>query len=252
MKNIENILIDKIITNNRKIAIGGLLGNITHEINSPLTALDINFQALKIIKRKYYESIGCVDCKEDESILRDMEDCIIKIKNILTGLRTVACRNPNCICGEIRIDYIIDTILLLFHDKLKYGITVTKECERNINIVCSNIYKIEDILLNLFLNSIESMGNRPAGELIVVVSNVDSDAVEVLISDTGRGYCEEALNAIRNRDYERIIYSSGDLGMGIYIACLLIDEIGGSIEFSNNTRGGADCRIKIPSIIQQL
>jgi len=248
MKMQPDKLIKNIATNYRKYVLGSILPNIIHEINSPLTALDINLKTLSVILQRLLQSTGFFCEEENRSILNDMGESIGKIKKIVTDLRATAIKETNCAYEEININDVADKCISLLSCKHKYKVKVTRNFEENINKILSNRDNIEGIILNLILNSIESIDKLSCGELGISTLNIGSDTVEVVISDTGGGFGPAVFMAIKNKDYLKLPSSDGHLGLGIYISYILIDQIGGEIEFKNNLGFGAECRIKIPTM----
>jgi two-component system sensor histidine kinase MprB len=87
-----------------------------------------------------------------------------------------------------------------------------------------------------------------AGGNVEVRVTRDDDAVELCVSDDGRGFSEEGLQRAFDRfwrdDEARALPGSG---LGLAIAKAAVERYGGTIAIANGAAGGAVVRLRFPA-----
>ena len=103
--------------------------------------------------------------------------------------------------------------------------------------------QIRQVMLNLFINAIESM--QTGGNLIVITQrSPDEDQVLLSIADTGTGIDPEILPKI----FEPFFTSKKTgTGLGLSITSDIIQQHGGEIQVENNEEGGATFTVCFPA-----
>jgi two-component system sensor histidine kinase HydH len=102
--------------------------------------------------------------------------------------------------------------------------------------------RISQVLLNLYLNAIESM--KPGGELAVELSaDSEENAIEIKVSDTGCGIPAEHLSRIFDPYFTT---KSTGTGLGLAIAHNIIEAMGGQIKISSRPGEGTTIILTLP------
>jgi two-component system sensor histidine kinase HydH len=102
--------------------------------------------------------------------------------------------------------------------------------------------RFKQVLLNLYLNSIEAM--EDGGTLSVKVRNdKDLDSVEITISDTGRGIREEDLAHIFDPYFTT---KSSGTGLGLAVVHKIIESHNGKIRVESQPGIGTTVTILLP------
>ena len=101
--------------------------------------------------------------------------------------------------------------------------------------------RINQVLLNLYLNAIESM--EAGGELEVKLSQREDNHIEIKISDTGCGIRKEDLSRIFDPYFTK---KSSGTGLGLAIAHNIIDAMGGKINVTSSPGQGTTFSVTIP------
>ncbi len=109
----------------------------------------------------------------------------------------------------------------------------------------SSIYadkdRLEQVLINLFKNSIEAYSGKNGGKISVTAKRKDGFIV-VKIRDNSGGVSEEMLKEIVKPFFTTKSYGTG---LGLSIVKEIMREHNGSIEF-RNIKNGLECVIKLP------
>ena len=102
--------------------------------------------------------------------------------------------------------------------------------------------ELKKVLLNLAVNGLEAMPD--GGSLPVRASPADRGGVEVLVEDTGCGMDEET----RSRMFELFFTTKPTgTGLGMAIACSVVDRHRGRIEIDSAPGTGTRVRVELPS-----
>ncbi len=118
-----------------------------------------------------------------------------------------------------------DSLRFLEHKLQHHHVSVALEMSE-LPPVLANRIEIEQVLINLIKNAIDSMASSQRRELRIVTRVAGSGAVLVTVSDTGRGLAAEDLERI----FDPFHTSKQDgLGLGLAICRSLIESYGGSI-----------------------
>lgn len=104
-----------------------------------------------------------------------------------------------------------------------------------------------DKLLILFENLIyNAISFTPQGGSISITPHLEDGAVIITVSDTGCGISAEHLPHIFERFYTVRDHENEGSGLGLYIARLTAEELGGSINAESEPGAGTTFKIKIP------
>ncbi|HVK94359.1 MAG TPA: sensor histidine kinase [Noviherbaspirillum sp.] len=218
---------------------GVLVASLAHELSQPLTATLSNAQAgLRLLSRVP------LDQQEIFDILTDIVADNRRARHIIDALRGMIRGGET---GRVRIDAtdIIREVLALLHSEF-----VAQQVE--VNLACSGACfvqadkaQIEQVLLNLMLNSVESMRSQPADKrrIQLQVKRNDGDEVQVSISDTGVGIPRDQLGSVFDAFWTTKAHG---LGMGLAICRSIIEAHGGRIWAECNSDQGAIFLLRLP------
>jgi two-component system sensor histidine kinase HydH len=139
-------------------------------------------------------------------------------------------------------DLVDDSVRLIEQKAKKKQITVKTLNSAKVDKAVIDPDRINQVLLNLYLNAIESM--NPGGELGVELSAGEEDQrIEIRVSDTGRGIPGEHLSRIFDPYFTT---KSTGTGLGLAIAHNIMEAMGGKISISSRPGKGTTFCIKIP------
>jgi two-component system sensor kinase FixL len=110
--------------------------------------------------------------------------------------------------------------------------------------VLANRVELEQVLINLIKNAIDSMDSSPRRELRIATRMIESGAVMVSVRDTGKGIAADELEKIFNPFQTS---KKEGLGLGLPICRSLIENYGGQIWAEQNEQGGAEFNFTLPA-----
>jgi len=136
----------------------------------------------------------------------------------------------------------IETVLTLYHNQLKRGITIRREYEEVPDILCRPD-ELNQVWTNLIHNAIHAMDNK--GTLTIAV-HPHGDGVQVSMTDSGKGVPQE----LREKIFEPFFTtkSAGEgSGLGLHIVRQIVESHGGEIHVGNGAEGGARFDVILPA-----
>lgn len=212
----------------------------SHELNTPLTALQLQLQSLK----RQAEKEGISDWFRER--LMKTEGQVGRIEKLVTELLDVS----RLTTGRLRIEL----------EPLDLAQTLREVIERLSPHAsaarCALVYvgadhipgqwdrlRIEQVVTNLISNSIKYGPGHP----IEVHASVVSDVARVTVRDFGIGVSPDDEERIFGR-FERAVSQRhyGGLGLGLWIARQIVEEHGGSIRLERPDDVGAKFVIELP------
>jgi signal transduction histidine kinase len=134
----------------------------------------------------------------------------------------------------------IETVLTLYHNKLKYGINVVKNYEQ-LPLVWCYPDELNQVWTNLIHNALQAMDNK--GTLTIQLSKQDQFAV-VNITDTGIGIPDDIQSKIFDPFFTTKPAGEGS-GLGLDIVKKIVDKHEGKIEFKSEI-GKTTFTVSIP------
>jgi len=138
-----------------------------------------------------------------------------------------------------------DVLLLVTGDSQRRRVRIRTELGAGSAVVVGNRMHIEQVLLNLVVNAMDSMSNTHPDErnLTIRTSRPNGDArVEVAVVDAGSGIASTNLPRL----FESFFTTRDDgMGLGLSIARAIVESHGGRIWAENNPGGGATFRFTL-------
>jgi C4-dicarboxylate-specific signal transduction histidine kinase len=134
-------------------------------------------------------------------------------------------------------DLIQEALTLAHSDLRKHGIVVQAEPNIQLPEVRGNRVQLQQVLLNLIMNAVESMAANSEQRILSVKSEVsDGDRVLVSVADTGVGIASPDAD----RMFNPLFTTKPDgMGMGLSICRAIIEAHEGQLGFATNAPRGA-------------
>lgn len=139
----------------------------------------------------------------------------------------------------------IETVLTLYHNKLKFGVELNRDYETVPKIYCFPD-ELNQVWTNLIHNALQAMNNQ--GILTIQIKTQDSYIV-ISISDTGDGIPEEIKQRIFEPFFTTKPVGEGS-GLGLDIVKKIIEKHGGRIELHSQLGQGTTFSVFLPIILE--
>lgn len=223
----------------RLLRMGELTASLAHELNQPLTSILSNARA----GLRFIES-GTIDIEELKDILNDIAQDDKRAGEIIRSLRSMVKHEE----GEritVSLNNVLREVITLFHsESVIRNITMETCLLDTLPMVNIDIIQIQQVLLNLIMNAMESMPDDEKDRKIILRSEMgDNHSVRLVVSDRGTGIPVEKIHSIFEAFFST---KQSGLGMGLSLSRTIIETHGGNIWAENNPDKGATFIIELP------
>jgi len=262
--------------------IGQMAAGVAHEINNPLGYVSSNIETgweyfSKIKKILYsYDSLisklpsisphelndeikSILDLRNQSNIdfimndivelNSDIKNGLNKISEIVNNLKTFSRVDPTLKFEEYDLNKGIKETLNLAKNEIKYNADVVVNfC--NIPIIMANGNRINEVILNIILNSCYAIKNKKSEEngLIIISTSIEDNYVVCQIEDNGIGIEIENLTRIFDPFFTTKPVGSGT-GLGLSISYdIVVNKHNGKIYIESTFGKGTKTTIKLPAL----
>jgi len=213
--------------------LGEMAAGIAHEINQPLTAISMYAQSsLRFLNREQPE-------------LQRLEEALEKLSQQAHRAGAVIERMQEMTRPHQSHQESVDAGRLLreIHElgeveaQIRNFIIVLRHDDRLPRVDC-DVIQIQQVILNLLRNGMESMRSKPCnpGSKIVLQARLLGGRLRISIIDSGHGVSSQLAGQL----YQPFTSTKqSGMGLGLSISRSIIAAHGGQLEFSNNKGGGA-------------
>lgn len=217
---------------NRVTTMGELSASLAHEVNQPITGAVINAHAcLRWLKRDHPDLDEA--CEAASGMVRDINRAAEIIRRVRLFFKKGAVLKE-----EIDVNGIIrELIVLLRNEATRYLISVRTELEEDLTPVVGDRVQLQQVLMNLIINSIDAMKNVDGPRQLTIRSQqVENDQLLVSVDDTGVGLPPQQADKIFNAFFTT---KSHGTGMGLRISRTIVESHGGRLWAADNSPRGA-------------
>jgi|tagenome__1003787_1003787.scaffolds.fasta_scaffold20990010_5 signal transduction histidine kinase len=149
--------------------------------------------------------------------------------------------NPTKISLDVN-DLIQDTVASARDDLRKHGILVKVETTPAQPRVVGDPIQLQQVMLNLITNAIDSMATKEGPRALSVKSEVRRSDVEISVEDTGAGISAHHINRVFNPLFTT---KSRGMGMGLSICRSIVEAHEGRLWVARNTSEGVVFRFSL-------
>ena len=233
-------LINQIHSQSKLATLGEMATGVAHELNQPLTYINTTLQLLQM------------DLSEDkidkEKLSGEVEMSLSQVERvteIISHLRMLGrddqTRKTNIYLGEI----IDNSLLLLQRKMLLRNIKFTSEIEEKLPEIYGNSTQIEQVVINLFQNSIDALEEKEDDKNIDVNISTENYKVVMIFSDTGNGISQQVIDRIFEPFFTTKEVGKGT-GLGLSICNGIVENHGGELTCQSEIGVGTKFILKLP------
>ncbi|MFC1839759.1 ATP-binding protein [Thermodesulfobacteriota bacterium] len=219
----------------RLASIGRLAAGVAHEIRNPLSSI----KGFATYFGERYK-----DIPEDKDTAKIMVNEVERLNRVISQLLEFA--RPLDIKKEaVDIKTIINhSAKMIERDASEKDIRVGVEIPEDIPPIAIDSDRINQVFLNLFLNSIEAMDS--GGELSVTVNyETSTDMMNIIINDTGKGINPDNLGNVFDPYFTT---KQSGTGLGLAIVHRIIESHNGEIKVESKPGKGTSVIIALPLV----
>jgi PAS domain S-box-containing protein len=225
---------------NRVTTMGELTASLAHEVNQPIAAALTNANTcLRWLTRDH------PDLEEArEAAMRIVKDQT-RAAEIISRVRLLFKKGtPQRELVDVN-EAIREMIVLLHSEATRYGITVRMELAADIPRIMGDRVQLQQVLMNLIVNSIDAMKDvEGTRELVICSRQADDGQLTVSVCDTGVGLPPQQADQIFNAFFTMKPHGTG---MGLRISRSIIESHGGRLWAAANSPRGASFYFTLPT-----
>jgi PAS domain S-box-containing protein len=213
-------------------AVGTLVAGLAHEIGTPMGVIQGH---AKLLEKHVHDDRA-------RWRLTTIEQQIGRISRIIQSRLNMA-RPKASERVSVPLEPLLETTLSFLTEKLsRRGVQVVRNF-RPIGSVTGDPERLQQLLLNLFLNAADAMPE--GGELRVSLKSDGKSGAVLRVADTGLGIEPQDLDHIFDAFYTTKEAGTGS-GLGLMVAKRIVRDHGGSLGVKSTPGEGTEFRIHLP------
>jgi signal transduction histidine kinase len=221
--------------------VGRLASGVAHEVKNPLAII---LQGIE-----YLSTMISSDNKDVAFALRSINDAIIRADKVVKGLLDFSTISEISMAQENLNSVIESALVLVKNYTLRHKIELIADLGREVPSVDIDRNRIEQVLVNLFINAIDAMPDGGQLEIMTYAKKLTEPGENIGIrkedtfklgetvviaevKDSGSGMPEDVLRKIFD-PFFTTKRSRGGTGLGLSIVRNIMDMHGGKIKIEN-------------------
>jgi len=221
----------------RLTSLGQLSAGIAHEIRNPLTSINFN---VRLLAKKL------VGADAAQGLIDDTLEGIDRIKTLVKGMLDFAKPSLPCLKSDSLLRVLKNSIALIDSQLKNKDIEVVFDLNENFPEVIFDSHQIQQVLVNLLLNSLEAM---PRGGRIGITSTIEpahgkqGGQVVLYCTDAGTGISRENLSKIFNPFFTT---KPEGTGLGLSIVHKILEQHNATVDVVSEEGRGTTFILKFP------
>lgn len=216
----------QLVQSQKMASVGQMSAGIIHEINNPLNFATTSLFTLK----KKGKQLSAEQRAEFEDIVKDIEDGIGRVKNIVSDLRTFTHPNTDILDQVVVADVVASALRFLSNEVKDKAIIELKLPVGQ--TVLANKNKLIHLFVNLIQNSLDALRTKPFpnGEqpTIWIEGRVESGISYLIIRDNGPGISSDYVDKIYDPFFTTKAVGEG-MGLGLSMCSRIMKDSQGKI-----------------------
>ena len=230
----QKALEQQVIQAEKLAAVGQLTAGLAHEMGTPLNIVSGRAEYL------------LSDLPEDDSKRESLQTIIHQTERMTKLIDNLLkfSRPQKVQFSRLDIPEVMEGVLTLLETQMeKSGVQVDFRVASDLPSVEADFYQLQQVFLNLILNSIQAMPD--GGQLAIEVKPADSNSVRITIVDTGVGIPPENLPRIFDPFFTTKESGQGT-GLGLAIVSKILRDHGALIKVDSISGKGTVFSIMMP------
>lgn len=223
-----------LVLSSRLASIGTLAAGVAHEINNPIGGMQNAVNRL-------LQQPGLSD--RQRTYLQLVQDGLQRIARTAARLLDFAPRPPSP--TRMAIGRAIDGARALVEHRLqRSGVQFAVELPADLPAVLGDLHELQQVMLNLLLNSLDALEGRAGGRITVRAEAVDGWVVTHVV-DNGSGMAPELLGRVFDPFFSLKDRPDAS-GLGLFICYSIVRNHGGDITVDSRPGEGFRVRVSLP------
>jgi len=230
----------QIVQSQKMASVGQMSAGIIHEINNPLNFATTGLFTL----RKKSKHLPAEQRAEYDDIVKDIEDGIGRVKNIVSDLRTFTHPNTDSL-DQVVVADVVASALRFLSNEVKDKAVIEQKLPAG-QTVLANKNKLIHLFVNLIQNSLDALRSKgfPNGEqpTIWIEGRVQDGNSYLIVRDNGTGIPIDHVDKIYDPFFTTKAVGEG-MGLGLSMCARIMKDSQGKI--SVRTEKGNFCEFTL-------
>ena len=223
----------------RQAAAGELSSSIAHELNQPLGAILTNAETAELILQS-----PSPDLTELKEIVADIRRDDQRASEVIHRMRSFLKRTPFELRDVDLNDIMREAFAFLTAQATSSNVALYFEAFPEALPIKGDAVQLQQVILNLVVNSIEAMSAMPYGRAVIGRTELNGGSSAIVsISDFGPGLPSKKPNEVFDPFFTT---KQQGMGIGLSIARTIVQAHKGKIWAENQAEGGAVFRLSLP------
>jgi PAS domain S-box-containing protein len=229
----------------RMTTMGELAASLAHDVNQPIAAAVTNANACL-----RWLAGDTPNLEEARAACMRIARDGTRAAEIISRLRVLF--KKEALTRElVEVNQLIQEMIVLLQGEVtRYSVSVRTELRPDLPQVMGDQVQLQQVMMNLILNSIEAMKDVDGlRELTIKSQQVENKQIMVSIADNGAGLPEQQADKIFNTFFTTKAHG---IGMGLPISRSIVESHGGCLWGAGNSKGGATFHFTLPTNAKAL
>ena len=225
-----------LVLSSRLASIGTLAAGVAHEVNNPIGGMQNAVNRL----------LQNADLEERQrTYLQLVQDGLMRIARTTRRLLDFSPRAPEA--AEFTLENAIEGAMALVEHRLRHGrIELHVEVAADLPKLRGDAHEIQQVLLNLLLNSLDALEPSGSGGNITVSAESVAGKVHLRVADDGPGMAEADLGRVFDPFFTKKERPDAS-GLGMFICYSIVQNHGGEMTVQSKPDAGFEVDIVLPS-----
>jgi signal transduction histidine kinase len=231
---------------NKTAGMGALVASLAHELNQPLTAIQLNAELID-------SAMGQGDASNNATVqlaMRDLMSDNQRAATIIKTLRNMFGSGRKSI-SEFDLNDLVNEVLLLCKAKIEtQRIQLVLELHANAVPITGDKSQLQQVLLNLITNAIDAFESKDTPhKYITVCTRISNRQAILTVTDNGSGIAPDVASTLF--ELLRTTKKEG-MGIGLWLSRTIVESHQGTIEFETSAATGTTFKVVLPATTEAL
>ncbi len=254
----------KLIHTNKMTSIGMLASSVAHEINNPNNCISINAAMLTDVWQEAVPLLEQVRLEQGDFTLRGipfskMRELAPRLLNgisegsrritaIVNNMRDFVRDGKGSLQGAIDVNRLIhNAASILWHQIHINTDNFGMNLQEPLLQARGNSQQIEQVIINLIMNALQSLPGKQAGVHIATSDNREAGTITITVRDEGNGMDQAVMARLREPFFTTKMVDGGT-GLGLYISDSILKEHKGTIRFESSVGCGTTAIVTLLAV----
>ena len=247
--------------------LGTLVAGVAHEINNPINLIMYNLPLLQKVWSDFLPVLMAqrrhapqqkyggftYDFIQDNlpQLVSDMDMAANRVAKIVSDLKNFSRQSNVAEKNELQVNTAVRNALRLAQTTLrKSGVKLDLQLTENLPLIEGNLQNIEQIILNIIINAIQSIDHNRGEVQIATGFQIKDGRIFIRIRDNGCGISPKISDKIF-LPFVTDKHAAGGTGLGLSVTYSLVKAHDGEISFESREGEGTTFTIYLPTLLRR-